>query len=123
MPPPLAPNLFHQYARFGENTFIPPVSFAVLRLALATKLLRTKLLCTDFYEGPIVPLPELRISSNGKKLKNLQLYLHHTGISEIVQDWSENKLEEIVKTLLFLLILSCSCAIFFAWNVADFVSE
>ena len=74
-----------QYARFGENTFIPPVSFAILRLT-ATKLLRTKLLCTGFYEGPIVQLPEIRISSNGKKLKNLQLYLHHTGISEIVQD-------------------------------------
>ena len=28
---------------------------------------------TDFYKGPIVPLPELRISSN-KMLKNLQQY-------------------------------------------------
>ena len=38
----------------------------------------TKRVCTNFYKGPIVLLPELKISSNGKKLKNLQH--HHTQV-------------------------------------------
>ena len=65
-----------------KQIFISPVSFAksinylnhvICNGSVSRNSWVIKLVCTDFCKGPIVPLPELRISSN-KNLKNLQRY-------------------------------------------------
>ena len=65
-----------------------------------------ELVCSNFvpagfYKEPIVLLPELRISSNGKKLKNLQQYDTTRVFQILFKPDKETKLKKLFEICYF----------------------